>query len=267
VENGAYSAQIRGLSIASVTVHGNLNGGLGSYSGGFTARSENIGRVVIAGNVAGGGGDQSGFISAQGNIASVEIGNSLTGGGGSGSGYVAAGGNLGPFEAAFASGGSVTSRPRISAGRMISSVTITESILNTDILAGYNTSGFEFNPDAQIGTVKIGVGTGVGDMEGTNIVAGISAGTDGEFGTDNDLPIFGAGSDTVHSKIASVIVKGAINDTINSTDTFGIVAEHLVSMKVGSYTLPLTGGALNDDYQSVMMTGDTIYGERPLFLV
>ncbi|MGB8167969.1 MAG: hypothetical protein WCF18_10795, partial [Chthoniobacteraceae bacterium] len=260
-DGGAYSAQVRGLSIASVTVHGNLEGGLGDHSGGFFATSLNIGPVIIGGNVEGGYGSNSGFISAEGNLASVKIGASLRGGSGPGSGYVAAGGNLSSFEAAFASGDSETSRPRISAGKMIASLTINESIFNTDILAGYRTNGSAFNPDAQIGTVKIGTGTGPGNMQGTNIVAGLSAGVDGYFGTFDDRPILGSGSPAIYSKIAKVIVKGAISNTSASGDTFGIIAENLVSLMIGSSTLPLTGGALNDDYRPVAESSDTVYGE------
>ncbi len=264
-EGGAYSGQIRGLSIASVTIHGSLNGGLGDYSGGLYATSLNIGPVVIANNLQGGGGFGSGFISAEGNLSSVKIGNSLLGGDGSGSGYVAAGGNLTTFEADFASGNSESSRPRISAGKLISSVTINGSIFNTDILAGYNTSGFGFNPDAQIGTVKIGTfadsETESGTMQGTNIVAGISARGDGYFGTSDDQPLSGTDKPAIYSKIASVIVKGSIINTSNSGDTFGIVAQHLVSVKVGGSPLSLTAGARNNHYQPTGLSSDTVYGE------
>lgn len=260
-EGGSYSGQVSGLSIASITVHGNVSGGLGFRSGGFVATSLNIGPVVISGNLEGGEGSHSGFISAEGNISSVKIGASLLGGEGSGSGYVAAGQTLGSLEAAFASGSSESSRPRISAGDSITSVTISESIFNTDILAGYNTDGIGFNPDAQIGTVKIGTGTGPGHMQGTNIVAGIGVGSDGKFGTFDDVVFAGSSSSPAYSKIASVIVKGTIEPTDSSGDSFGILAENLVSLKVGGSTLSLASGALNDSYKLVSLLSDTYYGE------
>jgi hypothetical protein len=263
--NGAYSAQVRGASIASVTVHGKVEGGSGYSSGGFYATADNIGAVAIGQDLQGGGGSQSGFISAQGNISSVTIDGSLAGGSGPGSGYVAAGGNLGSFEAQFVSGGVEVSRPRISAGQMISSVTINEAAFNADILAGYDTNGFELTPYASIGSVKVGTGTGPGTIEGTNIVAGTSAGSDGYFGTFDDRPIATSESKSSYSKIASVIVKGAINSTSDPYDTFGIIAANLVSVKVAGSTLALTSGPFTDDYTPVSDASDTIYGERPLF--
>jgi hypothetical protein len=59
---------------------------------------------------------------------------------------------------------------------------------------------------------------------------------DGDFGTEDDRPIFPFSPDNV-SRIASVIIKGAVNVDF---DDFGIVAGRIVEVKVGGSAVPLT---------------------------
>ena len=119
-----------------------------------------------------------------------------------------------------------------------------------EILSGYGgvtTSGFRgqlASADAQIGTVEIR-----GTTHSTNIIAGAAAGTGGRFGDATDVISSGAGvrnSTSVISQIASVILKGNV---LANADTFGIVAQHLLSVKLGAAGTPLAGltkGAGND---------------------
>ena len=256
---GDSAAVIHGQSIASAAIGGHIAGGDGVGSGGLFAE-QNIGAVTVN-SILGGGGDGSGFVAARGDLASVKISSSLAGGEGDGSAFVAAGDPLKTFEAGTVSGGSESSRPRISAGKSLGSVTINESASEADLLAGYNLDGVGMVAGAQIGTVKIGTGTGPGNAAGVNIVAGILAGSDGLFGTFDDVVI--AGSTEVRSayaKIVSVIVKGAVS--AGSLSSYGILAPNLLSLKIAGSALGLKSGALNDFYQPVAAEIAVVFGEQ-----
>ncbi len=250
---GRYAAQIRGQSITTATIGGGIAGGLGAHSAGLFAQ-KNIGTVTVQ-YLDGGGGAGSGFISAEGDIGSVTVRDSIAGGG-----FAAAGGTLGTVNA-----GSLD-RARISAGKMLSVVNVVGSAYYSNILAGYSTSAQPINGDAQIGTVTIGTGSGegAGFLQGTNIVAGLATGEGGYFGRSGDHVIPG-GSPSIFSKIASVIVRRSILDTSASTDSYGIVAQQLVSLKVGGVNSTLTAGALTDFYTPLgggSAIGDTVFGEK-----
>ncbi len=119
-----------------------------------------------------------------------------------------------------------------------------------EILSGYGgvtTSGFRgqlTSADAQIGTVEIR-----GTTHSTNIVAGAAAGPGGRFGDATDVIASGGtvrNSASVISQIANVILKGTI---LANADTFGIVAQHLLAVKLGTAGTALAGltkGAGND---------------------
>lgn len=119
-----------------------------------------------------------------------------------------------------------------------------------EVLAGYSEFGTADEPrgtarnaDAQIGTVTIR-----GNMQATNIVAGSDAGTDGLFGTVDDVPLSGTGTSVINksgvfSAIAKVIVGGNI---LASDDVHGIVAQVISSIKAANlndgFTLSPKGG-------------------------
>jgi hypothetical protein len=117
-----------------------------------------------------------------------------------------------------------------------------------EILAGYGVSataaaprGAASNPDAQIGSVTIG-----GNIHATNIVAGAAPGPDGRFGTADDVriaTIAGGNDPKLVSRIASVIIKGTVEPT---AENYGIIAQHIVSVKVGATSANLLNGAGND---------------------
>ena len=269
------SGSIRSESdMGPVRIAGSVCGGIGGDTGriqsGGKLANVSIGIGAAGGSLLVGYGDRSGSILAGGNLAAVTIADLLQGGVGTGSGFVASGATLGSFQARWVSGGGDFSRPRISATDKITAVTIEDSVFNADILAGYGTGGLteEQNPDAQIGTVKIGALSSVGEveigrMEGTNIVAGLGAGSDGMFGTADDHLILGADNASIFSRIASVIITGSVYDTGNSGDRFGIVAQNLAALKIGGVAIPLQSGALNDAYALVTSASDMVYGEKP----
>ena len=63
----------------------------------------------------------------------------------------------------------------------------------------------------------------------------------------HDVPIStGVFTKGPYSKIASVLIKGAIQSTSATTGHFGIVAQHIVAVKVGGTASLLKSGPQND---------------------
>ncbi len=266
---GDFGGLIHGQSIASVVIGGGISGGAGLKSGGILA-DRDLGTVTVA-NVAGGSGSQSGFIAAGNNIKSVKIKNALNGGQASDSAFVAAGGTLNVFEAGRLVGGVGASRPRVSAEDAINTITISGSISDADILAGYTIDGVPSNPDAKIGKVVVGSsapsldGQQPSTVFGLNIVAGIFAGPDSYFGTSDDIAIISEKKTPVVSKIASVIVNGSIIPG-GVLSSYGIVAQNVVAVKVGATSQALKAGALNDNYTQFDPSVSLYIGEKPVLI-
>ncbi len=253
--HGSHSGEIRGASIKSVQVTGSIIGGLGADSGGVFAYSTDLGATSVGENLLAGGGDRSGFIAGEHNVASVTIGGNFeaqdTATVGSGAGNIGAGSTLGPVDVGRISGTNSPFRPGISAGDMIKSVTVHDSISFADIVAGY-VNGAPTNSAAQIGTVTIGTDSGSGNMTGTDIVAG--------FRLDSFFtPISGSGNG--FSKIASVIVKGAVVSTGIESLSFEIAAQNLVALSIGGVAIKTLHPGANNDGALQIGSTDTYYGE------
>jgi hypothetical protein len=90
------------------------------------------------------------------------------------------------------------------------------------------------------------------------------------FGDSNDRKITNIGQegfkDTADqngsgavSRIAAVVIKGRALGTVADTDgaIFGIEAQHIVFLKIGGVTVPLTAGAGNDLFASRHVLGPT----------
>jgi hypothetical protein len=135
----------------------------------------------------------------------------------------------------------------------ISSISIKGSAEYANIGAGWDFStATATNADAQIGTVSIGL-----DWIASNVVAGAAPGLDGFFGTADDVLTPG-GTATVAS-IAKIVIKGRALGTPGGADHFGIVAEQIISCKIGPVPIPLLTGPGNDlppDDFSLSSTGD-----------
>jgi hypothetical protein len=180
---------------------------------------------LIAGTANNVGIASSGTIRVVGELRSLDIGGSIIGN---------------STNAAVISAGGAASLMAIKSLRVGGSVSF------ADILAGYSVGatvdaprGRPIHPDAQIGTVTIG-----GDVQGVNIVAGADAGADRRFGTADDTKISAAtDSAKVISKIASVVIRGSVDAT---DERYGIVAQHVVSVKAGPSNVSLTPGPGND---------------------
>ena len=112
---------------------------------------------------------------------------------------------------------------------------------NSHILAGYDATGVVANGHARIGNVTVGA-----DWIASDLVAGVDAGPNGFFGTDDDFAV-GGGGFASPSRIASIIVRGQLLGTAAAGDQFGFVAEEIDRFKVGGADIILfTPGANND---------------------
>jgi len=264
---GDYSGAISAFGkITTVKLFGNLAGGAGDYSGalfsydrldGDNLLAGDIGTVTIAGQFAGDAGIGSGTIQADGNITKLTVGAGLLGGTGADSGSMAAGNGLanpgninlvkitGDFKQAATTPG--TGSATIAAGEKLLSLTVTGNVAgasvhagsllkvltvggnvsDSSILAGYSINGVAYNPDAQIGTVKV-----AGNWTASNLVAGVIEGADAGFGNALDIKASGEDSATIVSKIASVIIGGTVSGAVG--ENFGFVAQVVAKMKVGT---------------------------------
>jgi hypothetical protein len=213
IEGGAgeFSAQIRGGSIKSVSVGGNVSSNA-SGSGSIVAEDGDIDTVSIDGDLTANAAAIPLQISASGELGSVTVNNLL---------------------------GSTDGRGFITAGEKIGKVTVKNSSTYFRIMAGYDVDLLPFSSTAQISKVTIGT-TGAGNFEATDIVAGVVVGEDQSFGTEDDTPIAPFSADAL-SRIASVVIKGQVVETGTSAN-FGIVAGKVSAVKVGGSSKSLTSG-------------------------
>ena len=122
----------------------------------------------------------------------------------------------------------------------IGKIVVQGSVDHSRILAGYDGNGSVANGHARIGRVTAGA-----DWIASDLVAGVDAGSDGYFGTDDDFAV--GGGFTLASRIASIVIGGQLLGTAAAGDTFGFVSEEIGRFKVGGADIILfTPGANND---------------------
>jgi hypothetical protein len=121
----------------------------------------------------------------------------------------------------------------------IATIRVGGSVDHAEILAGYDHTGAAANADVRIGKIAVRQ-----DWIAGNIVAGAGAGADGFFGTDDDSLI--SQSNQIIARIASILIHGTAVDTKNETDHFGVVAEHVTSLKSDGTKIHLSPGPSND---------------------
>jgi len=123
------------------------------------------------------------------------------------------------------------------------------------VLAGYDLALNGLNADAAINSISVGA-----DWRASTVLAGVSAGADGDDGTTDDAKLTTAGGrDTaeIFSTIAKLTIKGQALGTIDAADSFGIVAEQIIKAKIGKATLGLNPGARDAaDAFAIGTTGD-----------
>ncbi len=261
--SGASSGILSIHDAPNIKVFGDILGGLGNRSGGIDSQGK-INAITVTGNITGGDSLASRAVVNSGYISAAKLGNvtingnvtaGTNGGAGiAGSGAIRALDTISSLTIKGSVVGNSTNAVQISAGgfrgsglaestlvlRSIKLATDTGNVVRfAEILAGYGGAlsvgsprATALNPDAQIGDILIG-----GTISGTNIVAGSAPGTDGRFGTSDDAIISSAQvtDDTrLISKIASVVIRGAVEPDADPANSYGIVAQQIGSIKVGS---------------------------------
>lgn len=258
---GAFGGTLTTTGLGSLTV-GSILGGAGSDSGALSVLGGTVGKLKVLGSVTGGGGDRSGAITMTGTtVSSAEIIGSILSGTGATSGSVRVGGAFGALKVGgeirgtaddpvTITGGGTVSGPDASAIG-IGSLTVAGGVTHARILAGYDAGGVGRNADAQIGKVSVG-----GDWIASSLVAGLFAGADTLFGTNDDAIISGGGTTNnvdVASRIGSVAIKGQVLGTPAAGGGFGLVAEEIGALTAGPVKFALTA---NDDVFILGATGD-----------
>lgn len=254
------------LGIISIT--GQLRGGAGVGSGALVADG-NL-RSLIVGSFAGGVGAESGMVETglgivnPGHSGAIRVLGAFDAGGtpGAGAASILIGGNLtsltidgatsgatvrvGDALRAFVAKGNVTdslvsARGQITPSRVsdvaIGSIAVLGNVSDSLFLAGYRVDGAAVNGDAQIGSVVVR-----GNWTASSLVAGVRD-VDGDGFGDADDETIAPGSATIFSRIASIVIGGAVTGTaagVNAIDHFGFTAQQVVKMKVGAVTLPLS---------------------------
>ena len=120
----------------------------------------------------------------------------------------------------------------------IGSITITGSVTNSSIRAGYDIAGGAVNADAQIGAVRV-----VGNWTASVLAAGVTDGADDLFGTADDRLIPVANNARIIAQIASVIIDGSMVGTATGGDHFGFISQRIGSFKANGVAVPLTATA------------------------
>jgi hypothetical protein len=130
-------------------------------------------------------------------------------------------------------------------GLTLGNLKVIGSVTDANILAGYapDTAGtvlpYEVvDPAARVGTVSTG-----GDWTASNLVAGVSAGTDGLFGTLDD---FTTNMTTTFSEITRIVIHGEAVGSTDSSEHFGFVAQEVAAVSVAGYSYTLTPCPGND---------------------
>jgi hypothetical protein len=236
---------IIGGALNSGTIMGNLAGDGATQISSTTAivdtgyfQAGHIGTLNLAGNIASGTNAMgpianSGAIRSTTDIGSLTIG-SVTGVAGN---PVIVSAERSPSTAA-----------NLTSDLAIGSVTVTGAATYLDVLAGYsavvstsggpaaNPLGTPINGAAQIGTLTFD-----STLSASNLVAGATPDSNGQFGTTGTKAILPrTGAFGVLSSIANIIVSGSATGDTTPGDSFGLVAESLGTIKFNNGSMSPT---------------------------
>jgi hypothetical protein len=213
-------------SVGSISIGGSLIGGKGPKSGAIIVRSDTIEKITIGGSIASGDGGDSRF---SGSIISGAIGEVNVHGG-------VLGTKMHPVW--IAATGDKDGSPGPGRNIAIKRITIDGDVRHTNIFAG-DAPGLQthqfFNADASIRRIVV-----KGDFRASNITAGVVSGPDGLIATSDDTLIVRQKRGTyrndpsVSSHIGMIKILGDISGTRSEGDAFGIVAQQLGQVQIGS---------------------------------
>ncbi len=265
----------------AIKVAGDLRGADNNMTGSVIVG--NATSITFGGSILGGTGTNTGYISGLA-VGSVSIGHDVRGTDLGGGGTLVANGYLefttvgsltvgGSIVAGSTKGGTTTPKSGLYASQGFGSITIKGSLIgqadnpvtlyagslagdpvennvvlksltiggrveNAWLFAGVKKDGTVLNGNAQIGAVKVG-----GDWIASMLGAGFDS-VDGFIGDGDDVIIAGG----TRSKIASIVIGGAILGRVGATDTFGFVAHEIGSFRYNGLAVVLQKGAGNDTF-------------------
>jgi hypothetical protein len=222
------SAVIKGSILGGSTDATSVVGGVTSLFGSGYVQSDRIGAITVEGRIESGTNNgsalaQSGAIYAADSIGSLKVGSVK--------------GNAGVPVV-------------ISALRSIGSAAFGLDVTHLELLAGYTAPeagkprGVLRDAGAFIDSVVV-----KGTFTASSIAAGVHAGNDGQFGTADDTE--GAAGSAQNQGLISRIASVVLNQVGVPTDgaagaSYGIVAEHVKSLKIGGQAVPLEAGPSED---------------------
>jgi len=232
------------LNFAKVNIGGDVGRITASSIKTFTANS-----IGTAGLTTQAGNDSS-LISVLGNVSTLTVKTNVEGATlvGSKIGKAKIGGDLEDSLLVLGGGPAPAQGPAMA----LKSLTVGGDLDNTRILGG--STIFGGNPDVAIGKVVVN-----GDWIGSSLSAGVAAGNDGKFGTDDD-GLYTGGVATIESRIASVVIKGQAIGSIEKGGNFAITAEKIGSVKIGKTKVALNPLA-KDKFIAIGSTGDFVVNE------
>ena len=228
---GTTGGNITTLKIGGALTGGTISAGAGDVTGSGYIEAGHIGSAVIGSITSGTVGTPitvtgDGAILAANDIASLTVTGSITGQA-SNAVTISAVGQVTPGKLDLAFG-------KIAVG---SKVANTGNVTYTNFLAGYDQAGAPANGAASIGTVVVG-----GNWSESNLVAGVIAASNGNFGDPHATLI--TTSSTVVPTIASIIIRGNVTGS-GAADTYGFVAKQIDAMSVDGHAQSLTLGVID----------------------
>lgn len=277
---GMFSASITAGEIGKMIIDGDLRGSEGRGGGMVFVSDGRLGSLLITGSLIGGDAtgatntSESGYVEAQ-DIGTITIRGDIIAGSAIGTGSIENSGAIRSNNAikSLVVGGGIIGNPDnpviVSAvgavhptrttDLAIGSIQVGGGIARANILAGFDVLDNPVNADAQIGTIRVR-----DDVQTSNLVAGSEAGSDGFFGTADDVPISGPNDrEAVIARIGKIIVGGSVNGSIAGSDAFGFVANQIGALRIDGRPVSLRPGPFNDTTPILIAesTGDVFVQE------
>jgi hypothetical protein len=211
--------------LKALMVAGSVGPGFDSSFAGRVEIGGDLGTLQIGGDLAGGAAGQSGFLTVGGSAGTITIGGSIIGGDVLFTGAIDVTGRIDTLRV----GGSLVGYDGVGSAYL-------EAGSYGDIFIGGDIRGYrETGLNTQAGTGVVFTHSSIdrivvaGSVLAGSIVAGISTGSDGYYGTADDSDL----NPAVTARIAKVIVRGSVAGTSNPGDSFGILANQFGSVKIG----------------------------------
>lgn len=245
--------------LASATL-GLMQGAAGEFSGAVVTGASllsdgSTGTVNVLAGIIGGGGIRSGSIEVDGDLDAVKVKNAVT------DSAIRVGDALGSVTVGGAIDGTlITARGQVTQTKTdIALAKLTAgSVVDSQILAGYDLDGDPVNGDAQVAAVVV-----KGNWNASDLVAGVADVDDDGYGDDDDEAIANANANII-SRIASVTITGTVSgtpDAVSNIDRFGFVAEQILSFKHGGTKLALDKNVSGEAPPITSATGDVFVRE------